>query len=76
MSCPLRLTLPSSLGCLQRKSVRNFGDNKIEGGCCGDFCTNFCCPCCAVIQQYKEAEYHRDRRVIREGYKSQPGMHT
>ena len=74
--CTLRLTLRSSLGCLQREKIRNLDGNKIDGGCCGDFCSNFCCPCCAVIQQYKEVESRRDRNKInRDGYKHQPGMH-
>ncbi len=33
-----------------------------------------CCPCCAVIQQYKEVEMRRDAKVNKVGYQAPPGM--
>jgi hypothetical protein len=47
----------------------------IEGGTCGDLCANWCCPCCSVIQQYKEVEMRRDaRQVNKAGYQQQAPM--
>lgn len=61
-----------SISLLQRKEIRKM--HGIEGGMCGDLCSNWCCPCCAVIQQYKEVEMRRDARVNKTGYQQQAPM--
>ncbi|KAH6857104.1 PLAC8 family-domain-containing protein [Chaetomium sp. MPI-CAGE-AT-0009] len=59
--------------CVQRKKIREM--HGIEGGTCGDLCANWCCPCCSVIQQYKEVEMRRDaRQVNKSGYQQQAPM--
>lgn len=61
-----------SLGCIQRGKIRKtYG---IHGGACGDLCVNLCCPCCAVIQQYKEVEMRRDAHLNNQGYQKQQPM--
>ncbi|KAK3904494.1 PLAC8 family-domain-containing protein [Staphylotrichum tortipilum] len=60
------------LSCIQRTKIRKrYG---IEGGVCGDFWRNLCCPCCSVIQQYKEVEKRRDALVNKAGYQRPAGM--
>ncbi|CAG8452939.1 16777_t:CDS:2 [Funneliformis mosseae] len=45
------------LGCLLGAMTRNEARNRyqIEGTGLGDFCTHFCCSCCALIQENREA---------------------
>ena len=58
---------------LQRKRIREM--NGIKGSVVGDLCYNWACPCCAVIQQYKEVEMRRDaRQVNKTGYQQQAPM--
>ncbi|KAL2255523.1 hypothetical protein VTK26DRAFT_3188 [Humicola hyalothermophila] len=60
------------LACIQRGKVRE--DRGIEGSACGDFCASLCCPCCVMIQQYKELEYKRDHEAIQKPYQAQAPM--
>jgi hypothetical protein len=41
---------------------------------CGDICANLCCPCCSVIQQYRELEMRRDAGVVTKGYQGEAPM--
>jgi hypothetical protein len=64
-----------SIGIIQRGKIRD--KYRIEqGGLCGDIMTNLCCPCCAVIQQYKEVEMRRDAATgpSKMGYQGQAPM--
>ncbi|KAL2127497.1 hypothetical protein VTI74DRAFT_10629 [Chaetomium olivicolor] len=63
------------LGFLQRGRIRS--KHGIKGNVCGDLMANLCCPCCSVIQQYKEVEKRRDagpRGPVKVGYQGQPPM--
>ncbi len=60
---------------MQRGKIRKLDKTEISGNCCTDFLVNFCCPCCAVIQQYKEVEIRRDK-IINDGYRPQPQMQS
>ncbi|KAL2006738.1 hypothetical protein VTN00DRAFT_9406 [Thermoascus crustaceus] len=44
----------------------------IEGSCCGDCMRSWCCPCCGLVQEEKEAQ----RRIVQEapGYQPPQGM--
>lgn len=44
----------------------------IEGSCCGDCMRSWCCPCCGLVQEEKEAQ----RRTVPEaqGYQQPQGM--
>ncbi|PYI31231.1 PLAC8-domain-containing protein [Aspergillus indologenus CBS 114.80] len=44
----------------------------IEGSCCGDCCTTFCCGCCALIQEEKEMELRTRPEFT--GYQAAPQM--
>lgn len=56
---------------IRRSEMRQqFG---IKGNCCGDCCTVFCCGCCAIIQEEKEAEL-RTRPASQAAYQTTPGM--
>ena len=55
----------------QRGQVREkYG---IEGSGCGDCCTAFWCPCCAMVQNDKEVRT-RSSGVNTSGYQPQSGM--
>ncbi|KAK4152981.1 PLAC8 family-domain-containing protein [Chaetomidium leptoderma] len=60
------------VGWKQRNDMRK--RYQIEGGSCGDMWKNLCCPCCSVIQQYKEVEMRRDARANKVGYQTQAPM--
>ena len=45
----------------------------IEGSGCGDCCTAFWCPCCAMVQNDKEVRM-RSSGVDTSGYQPQGGM--
>ncbi|KAK4238321.1 PLAC8 family-domain-containing protein [Achaetomium macrosporum] len=63
------------VGLMQRNKIRD--KYRIEGGICGDIMTNLCCPCCSVIQQYKEVEMRRDAAgPSKMGYQAQAPMHA
>ncbi|GAB1318430.1 hypothetical protein MFIFM68171_08640 [Madurella fahalii] len=61
------------LPCLQRGDIRS--KYHIDGGCCTDCLANWCCTCCAAIQQFKELEIRRDARMPdKAGYQPQAPM--
>ncbi|PYH81059.1 PLAC8-domain-containing protein [Aspergillus uvarum CBS 121591] len=56
--------------CIKRGEMRQkYG---IEGSCCGDCCVTFCCSCCALVQEEKEAELRT--RPDLAGYQMAPQM--
>lgn len=65
-----------SIGCTQRGHIRKkYG---LPGGGCGDCMRNWCCPCCSVIQQYREVEKRRDMHPtgpVKVGYQQQQPMY-
>ncbi|KAI1482351.1 PLAC8-domain-containing protein [Daldinia eschscholtzii] len=58
---------------LKRTEIRE--RYNIEGSGCGDCCTSYWCPCCALIQQDNEVKIRQSNaQPIAQAYQSPPGM--
>lgn len=82
MTCLAYLALQYTCGfgfCVewgQRRAIRNKYGIK-DGNKCTDCLTPFCCPCCAVIQEYTEVEKRREAGgggVQKVGYQGEQPM--